>query len=60
MDDGISILLFCHSLGSRLRLVLRSVNVLLEFGLAGHDAETVGLAGLGMDLMVLFPFCDFF
>ncbi len=43
-----------------MRLVLRSVNVLLEFGLAGHDAETVGFAGLGMDLMVPFLFYDFF
>ncbi len=44
-----------HSLDSPLRLLLRLVKVLLEYGL-----ETVGLAGLGTDLMVLFFFCDFF
>ena len=38
MDDEISINLFCHSLGSRLRL-LRSVKVLLDFGLSGHAAR---------------------
>ncbi len=38
MDDGISVHLFCHSLDSRLRLVLRLVKVLLEFGLSGHAA----------------------
>jgi hypothetical protein len=36
MDDEISILLFCHSLGSWLRLLLGLVNVMLEFGLSGH------------------------
>ena len=36
MDDKMSINLFCHSLGSRLRLLLRLVKVLLEFGLSGH------------------------
>ena len=55
MGDEISIHLFCHSLGSRLRLLLRLVKVLLEFGHSGH-----GLADLGMDLMALFFFCDFF
>ncbi len=38
MDDGISIHLFCHSLDARLRLVLRLLNVLLEYGLSGHAA----------------------
>ena len=38
MDDEISIILFCHYLGSRLRL-LRLVKVLLEFGLSGHAAR---------------------
>ena len=39
MDDAISILLFCHSLDSRLRLLLRLMKVLLEFGLSGHAAR---------------------
>ena len=39
MDDEISINLFCHSLGSWLRLLLRLVKVLLEFGLSGHAAR---------------------
>ena len=39
MDDEISIQLFCHSLDSWLRLLLRSVKVLLEFGLSGHAAR---------------------
>ena len=43
MDDEISIHLFCHSLGSQLRLLLRLVKVLLEYGLLGH-------AGSGWDL----------
>ena len=38
MGDEVSIHLFCHSLGSRLRLLLRLVKVLLEFGLSGHAA----------------------
>ena len=38
MGDEISIHLFCHSLGSRLRLLLRLVKVLLEFGHSGHAA----------------------
>ena len=38
MGDEISIYSFCHSLGSRLRLLLRLVKVLLEFGLSGHAA----------------------
>ena len=36
MDDEISINLLCHYLGSRLRLVLRLVKVLFEFGLSGQ------------------------
>ena len=56
MDDEISIQLFCHSLDSWLRLLLRSVKVLLEFGLSGH---AVGEADLVMDQMVLFFFCEF-
>ncbi len=43
MDDEISIHLFCHSLGSRLRLLLRLVKVLLEYGLTGHAARTCRL-----------------
>ncbi len=39
MDYAISILLFCHSLDSRLRLLLRLIKVLLEFGLSGHSAR---------------------
>ena len=39
MDDAISILLFSHSLDSRLRLFLRLMKVLLEFGLSGHAAR---------------------
>ena len=39
MDDEISINLICHSLGSLLRLLLRLVKVLLEFGLSGHAAR---------------------
>ena len=39
MADEISINLFCHSLGSRLRLLLRLVKVLLEYGLSGHAAR---------------------
>ena len=39
MFDEISIHLFCHSLGSRLRLLLRLVKVLLEFGLSRHSAR---------------------
>ncbi len=42
MDDEISIRLFCHSLDSRLRLLLRLMKVLLEYGdyngLSGHAA----------------------
>ena len=36
MGDDIPIHLFCHLLGSRLRLLLRLVKVLLEFGHSGH------------------------
>ncbi len=45
MDDEISIAihLFCHSLDSRLRLLLRWVKVLLEFGLSGHAARNCRL-----------------
>ena len=39
MDDEISIHLFCQSLGSRLKLVFRLVNFLLEYGLSGHTAR---------------------
>jgi hypothetical protein len=39
MGDEISIHLFCHSLGSRLRLLLRLVKVLLEFGFLVHAAS---------------------
>jgi hypothetical protein len=39
MDYAISILLFCHSLDSRFRLLLRLMKVLLEFGLSGHAAR---------------------
>ncbi len=62
MGEEISIHLYCHSLRSLLRLLFRLVKVLLEFGLSVHAAAlgTVGLADLGMDLMVLFFFCIFF
>ncbi len=59
MDDGMSMNLFFHSLDSWLRLLLRLVKVLLEYGLSGHAAESVGLAGLGTNRMVLSFFCDF-
>ena len=39
MDDGISIHLFCHSLGSRLGLVLRLVKALPEYDFSGHAAR---------------------
>ena len=39
MDDEISIHMFCHSLGSRLSLLLRLVKALLEYGLSGHAAR---------------------
>ena len=58
MGDEISIHLFCRSLGSRLRLLLRLVKVRLA--IRDTLLGTVGLADLGMDLMVLFFFCDFF
>ena len=60
MDDEISINLFCRSLDSRLGRLLRSMKVLLEYGLSGHASGDCGLAGLGTDLMVLFCFFDFF
>ena len=63
MDDEISTQLFCHSLDSWLRLLLRLVKVLLEFGLSSWGLrlaatsrdcrQSVGLADLGMDQMVL-------
>ena len=53
------IILFCHSLGSRLGLLLRLMKVLLGFGFSGPLPEIVCLADLGMDQMVLFFFCDF-
>ena len=37
MDDEIS--LFCHSMGLWLRLLVRLVKVLLEYGLSGHSAR---------------------
>jgi hypothetical protein len=57
MDDSdeISIHLFCHSLDSLLRLLLRLMKVLLKYGLLGH-----GLRTASTDLMVLLSFCDFF
>ena len=60
MDDEISIRLFCHSLDSQLRLLLRLMKVLLEYRLRDTLLGTVGLAGLRMGLMVLVYFCDFF
>ncbi len=39
MDDAISILLFCGSLNSKLRLLLRLMKVLLDFGLSRHAAR---------------------
>ena len=39
MDDEISINLFCHSLGTLVRLLLRLVKILLEFGISGHAAR---------------------
>jgi hypothetical protein len=61
MDDAISILLFCHSLNSRLRLLLRNLRLMkvhLEFGHPDKLHEIVCLVGLGMDLMVLRYTCD--
>ena len=60
MDDEISIHLFCHSLSSLLGLLLGLVKFLLEYGFRTTLPGPVGLAGLGMDQMVLFFFCDFF
>ncbi len=45
MDDEISIHLFCYSMNSRLRLLLRLVKIVLEFGLSGHAAEDYRLGG---------------
>ncbi len=47
-------------LGLRLKLLLGLVNVLLELDLWDALLKTVGSAGLGMKLMVLFFFCDSF
>ena len=60
MDDEISIRLFFHSLGSRLGLLFGLVKVLLDMGFRTTLPGPVGLAGLGMDQMVLFFYCDFF
>ncbi len=38
IGDEVSIHLFCHSLGTRLRRLLRLVRVPHEFGLSGHAA----------------------
>ena len=56
MDDVISIHLFCLSLESQLRLLLRLVKVLLEYGLAGHAAGDCRLGWFrdGSDGAVLF------
>jgi hypothetical protein len=43
MDNEVSILVFFHSLGSMLRLLLRLVNVLLEYGLSGHTDKNCRL-----------------
>jgi hypothetical protein len=48
MDNAISILPFFHSLGSRLRLLVRFLH---EFGLSRHALEIVGLAGVLCDVM---------
>jgi hypothetical protein len=50
MDDEnheILIYLVCYSLDSRFRLLIRLVEVLLEYGLAAHAAwESLGLSTL--------------
>ena len=43
MDDEMSLHLFCHSLSSRLGLLLGLVKVLLEYGLSDHAARTCRL-----------------
>ena len=64
MDDEISINLFCHSLGSRLRLLLRLVKVLLEFCLSGHAARDCRLGWCrhcrDLDLDFFSAFSEFF
>jgi hypothetical protein len=55
MDNAIPILLFCHSLDSRSRLLLSLMKVLLEFGLSGHAARDcqLGLFRDGSDGAIL-------
>ena len=54
MDDEISINLLCHSLGSRSRLLLRLVKVLLEFCHSGHAGDCrLGWCGDGSDGAIL-------
>ncbi len=71
MDNELSIHLFFHSLGSLLRLLFCLVTVLREYGLLGQVAgdscqenqpsqESLGLAGLRVNMNVLFFVCDFF
>jgi hypothetical protein len=60
MYDDISILLFCHSSGSWLRLLLGLVTFCSSLAFQDTLLEIVGLAGLGTDLMVLFFFWDIF
>jgi hypothetical protein len=57
MDDAVSILLFCHSLDSRLRLLLRLMKVMLKFGFLGHAAKNCLLVWFrdGSDGVILFP-----
>jgi hypothetical protein len=43
MDEGISIHLYCNFLDLWLRLLLRLMKVLLEYGLSGHAAGDCGL-----------------
>ena len=55
MDDEISIQLFCYSLDSKLGLLLKSVKVLLEFGLSGHAVRDcrLGRSSDGSDGAIL-------
>ena len=53
MDDEILINLFCPSLDSRLGLLLRSMKVLLEYGLSGHASGDCGWLRNGSDGAVL-------
>ena len=43
IDDEIAVYVFCHSLGSRLGLLLGLVKVVLEYGLSDHAARTCRL-----------------